>query len=208
MLIPTFMTKEGRLIRGAAASLNLPGKSNEDPNDGIIPPMTTSIPTVLPGQMFDARIPPNAEPKSGLRTTTIQVPTNMLMRKGESNDKLAESILQQTQQSVPPSNTNPAYATSVSYQEPNSQFANRQPLSGQPVSGQPGQGVSTISNGKGVFDSALPVMHSSFSTKNANGWALPEFAPATWSVQSPRSAPSQPQAPALQASPQVASPNR
>jgi hypothetical protein len=95
MLIPTFVTKDGRLVRGAAAKLNLPGRTTEE-QPGLIRQASAVIPTALPGQITNHRqaFQPSSDGRgspdlstptgmlngtSGLRTTTIQVPANSLM---------------------------------------------------------------------------------------------------------------------------------
>lgn len=100
MLLPTFMTKDGRLVRGAAANLNLPGKSSEDPSFGMAQQASSTIPTTLPSQLKDPRSGPNSEVLNGMRTTTIQLPTNSLRRAASPtamSPEIADALARQTQ---------------------------------------------------------------------------------------------------------------
>jgi len=196
MLIPTFLTKDGRTVRGAPANLNLPGKSNEDPNAGIIPQTSTLIPTVLPEQFMDARNSANPNDSSGLRTTTIQVPSKLLTRNGKSSDMRALAADVQNQQNYVAPNSNVSTqnfgatpnesAMQASYQSPARDAANQNAFLTAPATSS----TATSSTAKGVFaPQAMPLMRPGFSTSNANGWALPEFSPATSTVPPPRSSP-------------------
>lgn len=186
MLIPTFMTKDGRMVRGTPANLNLPGKSNEDPNEGIISQTTSIIPTVLPEQFVDARATPQSGESSGMRTTTIQVPSKLLTRNGRTSDLRALSADAQNQQNYVATGTN--FPTQSFGPTTNDTAMQASYLSPAPpaVSTEAPPGAS--STAKGVFaPQALPLMRPGFSAANANGWALPEFSPAVPTVQPPRS---------------------
>jgi hypothetical protein len=210
MLIPTFLTKDGRLIRGTAASLNLPGKSSEETTPGLIQQASASIPTSLPSQAADARRPTatfdgSNNQSSGMRTTTIQVPTNSLknhaispevlsaMNALQNQPALQNQFAMQNQSPIPATNANGQYqanpemssnlANPVSMADPNFQ-----------ASQVPAQQVTTPNlNTHSFFNppTAMPSMRSSTSANNPNGWALPEFSQPTYSGLGPRSAPSQ-----------------
>ena len=204
MLIPTFMTKDGRTVRGAPANLNLPGKSIEDPNAGIIPQTSSVIPTVLPEQFMDARTTANSNESSGMRTTTIQVPSKLLTRNAKSSDLRTQSVDLQNQQSYV--GMNPNVSTQNLGAAPNdsamqasylSASGDAAPQKASATSAVPATSTSTSTStsistapAAGVFaPQAMPLMRPGFSTSNANGWALPEFSPVTSTVQPHRSSP-------------------
>ncbi len=184
MLIPTFMTKEGRTIRGAAASLNLPGKSSENINEGIVQQTSAVVPTPLLSQSFDLRTSGNGNDISGLRTTTIQVPPSILMRQQDSAINTEITGLQTQQIPAAPSHF-----------EANQYEASSNALLNATLTSQPNQSNAVASFGP---PKSMPVTQSSSTTKNTNEWALPEYAPMNWTGLSPRSAPSQFQVPTSQ----------
>jgi len=125
MLIPTFITKEERMIRGAAASLNLPGRNSEDPNFGVVQQASAIIPTAMPGQLL----------QTGSRSTTIQVPSRSLQQRNNSPELQAILTELHNQQNPPPSPmySNPSTLNSaipnhsavpnpISLQTPNAEF--------------------------------------------------------------------------------------
>lgn len=190
MLIPTFVNKDGRLIRGAASSLNLPGTTKNDPMDAMIQQASATTTTVLPNPMLDTRRSSTPSTSNGLRTTTIQVPSNSLMR----------------QQYAPPLLSNLSEAQSQTIANAFSMQANQ---SGTNTTGQMPTAVATqpqsafaqlpqTAPSNSNTHNSIPVAQSGMTTKNVNGWALPEYAPADWSGLSPRSALGQSQAPISQ----------
>lgn len=187
MLIPTFLNKEGRMVRGAAASLNLPGSSNEDPNEGIIQQTSGVIPTALPGQMIDLRKSGVASEVSGLRTTTIQVPSGSLMRHTQAPEQLPNLSEIQSQQLAAATNI-----LAASYLSPNAGGMNSASIA-TPTQASFEQPLQPASSSNTSFGAAttMPVTQNKMSTRNVNGWVLPEYAPMNWSGLSPRSVPSQ-----------------
>ena len=192
MLIPTFLTKEGIVIRGAAASLNLPGTTKNNPDDATIQQASATITKILPGQMLEPQKSNLSNAASGLRTTTIQVPSGSLMRQQNSPPLLSNLTELQSQQ----------FANAFSMQ-PNQSGANATgPINTavatppQSASEQFPQAVPSNTNATFTQSTSIPVTQSGMATKNVNGWALPEYAPTNWSGLSPRSAPGQFQAPA------------
>ena len=175
MLIPTFVNKEGRVIRGAAASLNLPGSTQNEPNETTIQQASASTTTLLPNPMLAQRTGGIPSTTNGLRTTTIQVPSNSLMRQQNSPPLLSNLSESQNQQ----------LANAFSPQ-PNRSSANTTVQMPTAAATQP---QTAPSNSNAPI--AIPATQSGMATKNVNGWALPEYAPADWSGLSPRSAPSQ-----------------
>ena len=188
MLIPTFLTKDGRTVRGAPANLNLPGKSNEDPNAGIIPQTSSVIPTVLPEQFVDARTTANSNNSSGMRTTTIQVPSKLLTRNGKSSDLRTQFTDGQTQQNYV--GMNPNVLTQTLGTSPNDSATQASFLSAPGDTAPQKASATSATPAEGVFaPQTMPLMRPGFSTSNANGWALPEFSPVTSTVQPHRSSP-------------------
>jgi len=99
MLIPTFMTKDGRLIRGAAANLNLPGKASEDPNSGLYQQASSATSAASNSQLQDPRLGATSQVMNGMRTTTIQLPSNSLRRSVNPNQispEISEALARQT----------------------------------------------------------------------------------------------------------------
>ena len=215
MLIPTFMTKDGRLIRGAAANLNLPGKAVEDPNFGLPQQASSVIPTALNGQLHDARLG-NSQSSNGMRTTTIQLPANSLRRSNPStpgmNERADTATMQASynapQQQIP---TNNGYASNPSYaSNPNPSNFGQGLVSSQPTMTTAGTINANIPT---PFDRSNKAMASHLSSMpfapfasvgsqgtSTTDWAQPGYSPASNSGgQSGYSAPGSPQAPALQA---------
>ena len=190
MLIPTFVTKDGRVIRGASTNLNLPGTTKNDPIEATIQQASATTTKLMPNPMLDPRHSSTPSTTSGLRTTTIQVPSNSLMRQQNFPpllSNLTEAQNQQLSNAFSPQ-PNPT-GTNATVQMPT--MAATQP---QSAFAQFPQTAPSNSNAL----SSIPATQSGMATKNVNGWALPEFAPADWSGLSPRSAPSQFPAPTSQ----------
>ena len=182
MLIPTFLDKEGRTIRGAAASLNLPGVGKEEQNEMPVQQASALMPN------FDSQNtsnPPSG--MSGLRTTTIQVPSSSLMRQ----TRLPESQIPGTNVAsggLDPSLLNPNNVPPQPFlPPPQAQL----PQFESSVTQQPGSSPQ-----------------NKMSQMNANGWVSPVYSQPDWSRLSPRSVPNQFQAPASQASQPSAYPTR
>jgi hypothetical protein len=175
MLIPTFLTKDGRTVRGAAASLNLPGVSKEQPRETTVQQASALLPSSQPNLNNGGQFPSN--PESGLRTTTIQVPPSSLMRQSftpESQISTSNLPLNQFGQST---TNGPVSLTAPQFFPPPQEQLTR-PAAASPIS-SPNQ--------------------SKMSTMGPNGWVSPVYAQPDWSSLSPRSAPNQFQAPASQA---------
>ncbi len=175
MLIPTFLTKEGRTIRGAAASLNLPGTGKESQ----VQQAAAFVPN---GGHTGAIAPSNSNPTvagSGLRTTTIQVPSNSFIRQSHATDLSSNMTDFQSQQLAAASSllansyvqNGPMYTPNAAQTgvEPFAQAAPANVSFGQPV----------------------PSSQNTSTAKNTSGWVSPEFAPMSWPGPSPRSSPSQ-----------------
>jgi len=174
MLIPTFLTKEGRTLRGVAASLNLPGVVKHDQNEMPVQQASALMPNALSN--FNPQSTSNET--SGLRTTTIQVPSSSLMRQTRSPEMHLPGT-NVSSNGFDPNLLNPNSLPAQQF------FPSQQEQVQQPASdvGQP-----TVS-------SSLNKM----STMNANGWVSPVYSHADWSGLSPRSVPNQFQAPTSQA---------
>jgi hypothetical protein len=209
MLIPTFMTKDGRLIRGDAASLHLPGKSNENPNEGMIQQISAQIPTALPNHFSSSKgsgVPSNAD---GTRTTTIQLPPHSVRRNFTSPDVIASLAEIQTNQVNAQNNMNlqaahMAHAISKNlamnsdmdfgYQRDRDERLQDTAVPDiQNKANRPSNAVFAIPN-------SMPIQANSIASKDVNGWAMPEFAiNPTWTGLSANSPQRPPQAQAIQA---------
>ena len=183
MLIPTFMSKDGRTVRGAAANLNLPGVGKNDPNEMPIQQASVLIPS--PPQNYNAQSQDTSNETSGLRTTTIQVPSSSLMRQTRSREVPAVG------NNVPPVGFDP-------------NLLNQANLPTQPFFPNP-QEQQLDHN---VAPQAANSDQNKMSKMNANGWVSPVYSQPDWSRLSPRSVPNQFQAPASQAAPPSAYPTR
>lgn len=166
MLIPTFVNKEGRVIRGAAASLNLPGTSKNEPNDSTIQQASASTTTILPNPILESRNSNIPSTTNGLRTTTIQVPSSSLMRQQNApslSSNLTESQNQQLANAFSPQ-ANPSGANTT-VQIPTAVATHPQSAAAQVPQTVPSNSSAPVS---------IPVNQSGMATKNVNGWALPE----------------------------------
>lgn len=188
MLIPTFLTKDGRMVRGSAANLSLPGTSKSDHNETAIQQASATSPVPYQGQMTD---PARSEgPKeSGLRTTTIQVPSSSLMRNSLPREVPPAMTEFQTQQLAAASSIMAAQMGSNGYGPTNTPIAAPMPstLESQPQTAPANMSLSPRAS--------MPVTQTNMTTKNVNGWVLPEYAPMDYSGLSPRYVPNQFQAP-------------
>ena len=188
MLIPTFLTKDGRMVRGSAANLSLPGTSKSDHNETAIQQASATSPVPYQGQMTD---PARSEgPKeSGLRTTTIQVPSSSLMRNSLPKEVPPAMTEFQTQQLAAASSIMAAQMGGNGYGPTNT------PIAAPALSPSELQPQMAPANMSLSPRASMPVTQTSMTTKNVNGWVLPEYAPMDYSGLSPRYVPNQFQAP-------------
>jgi hypothetical protein len=228
MLIPTFKTKDGRLIRGSTANLNLPGKNEPESIPGLIQQASATIPTALPGQIPDARRQNStalADPTtSGLRTTTIQVPASTLMNRTKAEESVIQAdpisnataqiqlerynqwVQSQNNAATPALHFGETHATNTTAGNIN---AATYPPTQIPTLSPPNTRALN-STPQIVFDppTAAPLMRANVPPNNPNGWALPEFSQTQHSGLSPRSSLNSPQAQATRAAPQASYPTR
>lgn len=227
MLIPTFKTKDERLVRGSPATLNLPGKNGDDFSQEV---MQTSamIPTALPGQVPGARnVVTN---QNALRTTTIQVPPRTLQKPTSAPEMGDSSMLATTMSGNAAITQYPSLAQAQNYaasQAANSAAiaavnqqaallqeslnANRSPLPNV------GSTAPAIANGAVAAQSnplhtnnpigpmftppaSSPVTATTMQSRSVNGWVQPEFAQPNWTGLSVHSSQNQFQAPTSTAS--------
>lgn len=185
MLIPTFLTKDGRTVRGAAASLNLPGVSKDRPDDGSVQQASAMIPNSQPNLNNIGQYPSSQQ--SGLRSTTIQVPPSSLMRQSFTPEpQLTSTNMPLNQFGQYPASTPVSLTAPQFFPPPPEQLP-------QPDAAAPQVPVSN---------------QNKTSTMGPNGWVSPVYAQPDWSSLSPRSAPNQFQAPASQAAQPSAYPTR
>ena len=176
MLIPTFLTKEGRTIRGAAASLNLPGSGKESQ----VQQAAAFAPSTWPDTANTSRNS-HVPSDSGMRTTTIQVPSNSFLRQSQPTEALSSLTDFQSQQLAAASSlvanafgqngpTQASYSPQLGV-DPYQQVTPANVSLGQPTS--------------------VPPLQNAAPTTNTKGWVSPEFAQLNWTGPSPRSSPSQ-----------------
>ncbi len=191
MLIPTFLTKDKKMVRGTAANLNLPGKS--DPNEAAIQQASATVPTMPQNSTLNPN-QSNASLDSGYRTTTFQVPSGSLMRNStpkESPKEMPPTMTDfQSQQLAAASSILAAQMGPNGYGQPNSSMAVQTPAELQPQSAPAKMSLSPTAS--------MPVSQTGMTTKTVNGWVLPEYAPMNYSGLSPRSVPNQFPAPTSQ----------
>ena len=179
MLIPTFLTKDGRMVRGSAANLNLPGTSKTEHNEAAIQQASATTPVPYQGQMMDTGRSDGPK-ESGLRTTTIQVPSSSLMR-GSAIKELPPNMTEfQTQQLAAASSIMAAQMGGNAYGPTNTSIASPAPTPMGLQSQTPPTNMSLSP------PTSIPVTQKSMTTKNVNGWVLPEYAPMDYSGLSPR----------------------
>lgn len=191
MLIPTFLTKEGKVIRGTAASLNLPGSTKNEPKDEMVQQASAKMTNMMSNPLLSQQNSGMPNAMSGLRTTSIQVPSQSLMRQQNNPPLLSNLSEMQTQQ----------FASAMNM--PSNQNIQQSQGPMNTVEQMP-QTVSPNLN----TTVATPPAQSGMATKNVNGWAVPQYAPVNWSGLSPHSAPNQFQAPASQVAQPTSFPTR
>ncbi len=193
MLIPTFLTKEGKMVRGTAANLNLPGTSTSDPNAAAIQQASATAPTLPQGSM---RNPGKSDPShdSGFRTTTFQVPSSSLTRHSipkELPKEMPPAMTEfQSQQLAAASSIMAAQYGANGNGQTSATMGNPTPVELQPQSAPARMSLSP--------STPTPVSQTGMTTKTVNGWVLPEYAPMNYSGLSPRSVPNQFPAPTSQ----------
>ncbi len=183
MLIPTFLTKEGRIVRGAAANLNLPGITKNDPNDASVQQASVVTTQSIPNRMIDKRNSDAASPSSGLRTTTIQVPSNSLGRQSHS-PQISQNLSELQSQ----------FPATLSNMQPNPNWSNQTASMNTSIANQQ---ISSFQGNTNVA-SETQIVQKSPNNTTANGWAVPQYAPMDWSGLLPHSVPNQFQAPTSQ----------
>lgn len=93
MLIPTFKTKEGRLIKGNAASLLLPGPPGSEKFPEVIQASAKSS-NSYPSPSLGSPQQLSTQPTSTQRTTTLQMPRHIQSRPQISADQAAAMLRQ------------------------------------------------------------------------------------------------------------------
>ena len=193
MLIPTFLTKDGKMVRGSAANLNLPGTSTSDPNEAAIQQASAAVPTVPQGStMNPGKLDGSRD--SGFRTTTIQVPSSSLMR---------NSVPRELPKEMPPTMTEfqsrqlAAASSILAGQYGANGNGQPNPALGGPTLAelQPQSAPAKMSLSP---PASMPLTQTGMTTKTVNGWVLPEYAPMNYSGLSPHSVPNQFPAPTSQ----------
>ncbi len=195
MLIPTFVSKDGKAIRGAAASLNLPGVDQSEEygfdvmqSSGTVPASAIG-PHAIPSSMMQNGMSPT--PPTSLRTTTIQLPP--------------KSIRRQVDHAMPGlMNSDATLQTQIAPMNPysNSPSSLQQVAPESIPSSINGNASATQMQTRTMFNppSSMPISQNAMQTRNTNGWLMPEFTPPNWGGQLSHSGPNSPPAPASTAS--------
>lgn len=193
MLIPTFKTKDGPVIRGNAATVLLPGIINAEGDQKVIQASTHGgvqrASHTSPSKPASGMRP--AEPPLSNRTTTIQLPARGYQAKPMLSSEQAAALLQHVQESQPPTQL-PVFPSDVSQ-------------SGASQSGttESGTSVSNITVPATQAATPAPSFHIPIGTQlgtigqpsSVNGSGLPGFAQVSVGQRPTHSAPSSPPAP-------------
>lgn len=197
MLIPTFKTKDGRVIRGNAATVLLPGTIPPESQRGVlqasadrgVQPASYSNPSYGMAQ-------PRTNDASAQRTTTIQLPSRGYSSKPVLSPEQAAALLQQIQSSPSPTFPPPLPVNGPADQEVNSVTHTTVPAS---------QVASTVPS----FHIPLGSISTNGASPNVfTGSTQPGFARASVGQQPAHSGPNPLQAPAGSTAPSSAYPPR
>ncbi|AMV30942.1 hypothetical protein VN12_02425 [Pirellula sp. SH-Sr6A] len=229
MLIPTFVAKDGKMVRGAAATVNLPGKTRVQPDVKTIMQVNAQLPVGAPTATTQA-VPAASQQSSpsqqsfggtplGHGVTTINLPHRSAQRQLNTPDLVA--VYEQLQQS----------GMGFEQGAETSLASNQELISSRMAAAD--QAIAEIA--KATQPAAQTTMQvSSFftpptqmpipSTGNnsnvvnppgtavpggpANGWALPQLSQPAWTGLTPHFGPASPQAPASPTSPPSSYPTR
>lgn len=211
MLIPTFKTKDGPVLRGNAATVLLPGVVSPEGEQRVIQASTqngvqrashtSSLPagTAL-GQPMPSQAMPSSAPRDPAhRTTTIQYPARNYPTKPILSAEQANELLQQIQESqatplpIPTAaNFENGQMTITETRVPVGQVATSTPGFHLPIASMQGSSISGIGIG----------------AQMANGQSLPGFAQLSVVPRPVHSEPSSPQAQAGADAPSSAYPPR
>ncbi len=211
MLIPTFKTKDGPVLRGNAATVLLPGVVSPEGEQRVIQastqngvqrashtssvPAGTALGQVIPGQA----IPEQAPRDPSQRTTTIQYPARNYPTKPVLSAEQANELLQQIQESqatplpIPTAaNFENGQMTITETRVPVGQVATSAPGFHLPIAPMQGSTISGVGIG----------------AQMSNGQSLPGFAQLSVVPRSVHSEPSSPPAQAESVAPSSAYPPR
>ncbi len=203
MLIPTFMTAEGKVIRGNAAVVNLPGRVNPVAPGRVLQasangPAVGAQPAVG-GQPSGYVAPPM--PQQNNMTTTIQLPARSIRTQPQLTSEQAAHWLEQANQGLLPGQTSGVQrASAMSPPEPS---LNEVFDSANGSNALPSPSVSSSQPFTGVFSppSSMPVAGGTVQSNMVNGWVQPVLPQASWTGLSPHSGSTPPQAPGSVAAP-------
>jgi hypothetical protein len=216
MLIPTFKTKDGPVLRGNAATVLLPGVVSPEGEQRVIQASTqngvqrashtSSVPAgttpgqVIPGQAIPGQAIPGQAPRDpAQRTTTIQYPARNYPTKPVLSAEQANELLQQIQKSqatplpIPTAeNFENGQMTITETRVPVGQVATSAPGFHLPISPMQGSTITGVGIG----------------AQMTNGQSLPGFAQLSVVPRPVHSEPSSPQAQAESVAPSSAYPPR
>ena len=211
MLIPTFKTKDGPVLRGNAATVLLPGVVSPEGEQRVIQASTqngvqrashtSSVPAgTTPGQAIPEQAIPEQAPRDpSHRTTTIQYPARNYPTKPVLSAEQANELLQQIQESqatplpIPTAaNFENGQMTITETRVPVGQVATSAPGFHLPIAPMQGSAISGVGIG----------------AQMSNGQSLPGFAQLSVVPRSVHSEPSSPPAQAESVAPSSVYPPR
>jgi hypothetical protein len=198
MLIPTFKTKDGPVIRGNAATVLLPGAL---PNKGQQEVIQASVQNGVQQASHTSSAPTSVNPEQSVgepvprdpahRTTTIQYPARNYQAKPVLTPEKAAELLQQIQESQPVPITTAA--------------ANELSNGAMTVSNVTVPATQVAMPTPGFH---IPIAAAGMQSQSINGPALPGFAQISALQRPVHSEPSSPQAPTGSTVPSSAYPTR
>lgn len=198
MLIPTFVAKDGRLVRGSAATLLLPGRTNSTPQQqsttilqvsgsGNQNASTALATTPITGAQPHPQITTINMPRRGASTQPTSL-TPDLIAQFEQIQQQHNRELEDRFKQLPPSMVNES--THITTPAP----AIQPQLQTKPLIAPPPTNMNLV---------ASPQQVTSHQGDLHNGWAMPQFAIPTLNQPQSHSQPNPPQAPASTFAPPV-----
>ncbi len=207
MLIPTFIAKDGKLVRGAAATLNLPGKPRMSDSDSI----AQAAATFTNGQRSEvSQAVQHAPRQQGVGITTINLPHRSAAARTPSGvldlsaalEKLeaikAEQLARDNANYFQPTITNSIIQPMPL--APSSLNAPDENLMGKSGPTMPSVANKTMFNSPGPIKEPAKIQFQQIESLNNNtgptGFSGAQLAPQVSNGQQFHSSPNQPQAPA------------
>lgn len=223
MLIPTFVAKDGKMVRGAAATVNLPGKARVQQDVKTIMQVNAQVPVSEPAASSPVSNASSQQPFGGTPlghgVTTINMPHRSAQRQLNTPDLIA--VYEQMQQAAMGAEQSGDAPQAYNQDLMSARMAAADQAIGeiakasQPAAQTTMQVASfftpptqmplpSTGNGSNVINPS----GTSVPGGPANGWALPQLSQPAWSGLTPHFGPASPQAPTSPASPPSSYPTR